>query len=81
MIWYDFNSLNITTIEMAFSGDFFSNEILSTIISAVFGRETNMMSASKVVINKYKLGCKMTLNNKRGWKIRQNAMKIHLERF
>ena len=77
----DFNTPNISTIEMAFDGDFFSNDVLSTLISSVFDRETNMMSAVKLVINKYKLGFKKTVNNKRGWILRKNISKIHLEQF
>lgn len=76
-----FNTPNITTIEMAFDGDFFTNDILSILISCVFGRKTTMFSASRSIMNRYKVGSRKTLSNKRGWGIYSKEPKIGINGF
>ena len=65
----EFKKPSMTQIENEFMSDFISNKVLSILVSAVFGRETNMTSASRTIFNKFKIGVKTHNGSSRGYRI------------
>ena len=61
-----FQTPKIKDVEDEFMCDFISNKTLSLMVSAAFGRETNTMSASKMIYSKYKVGFKSRSASVRG---------------
>lgn len=69
--WLDkqdgFNTLKVEELEQIFSEKFIPNNVITTLISAVYGKEVNMMSASKTIFTRFKIGEKHRTINERGY--------------